>query len=497
MRRFGVATAVLLVLALQGGDALAQERGQQRSLAQAAITRALLPAPVSTEHTIALPGRTLHFTATAGSVPLLGDQGQVQAEISVITYRLDGVDPRTRPVAFVINGGPGYASAWLHLGGLGPWRLPMEGPAGAPSATPAVRPNAETWLDFTDLVFLDPAGTGFSRIDATAKDMRQRLWSVDGDIDSLSRAIGKWLDRNGRMLSPKYIVGESYGGFRAPRLVRALAQSEGVGIAGLVLISPSLDMSDGSQAFDPLFWAERLPTEVAIARAAHGPVTRAALADAEAYAGGDYLLDLVRGVGDRAAVARVSQRVAELTGLDPALVRQRAGRIDTSTFQREIDRAQGRVTSRFDGTVTSPDPFESASFSRFPDPLLDGLEAPFSGAMMELYAKLRWHPDARYRLFNEQANRQWDFGRGGRPQSVTALRTALALDPQFHVVVAAGLFDLVVPYFRTQMLLDTIPQGAGGDRVRFVVMPAGHMIYARDDSRVALRNEAEHLIEGR
>ncbi len=496
MRRFGLAAAVLLALALHGGGALAQGRGQQPSPVQAAITRAVLPAPVSTEHTIVLPGRTLHFTATAGGVPLLGDRGQVQAEISVIAYQLDGADPRTRPVAFVVNGGPGFASAWLQLGALGPWRLPMAGPADAPSATPAVQPNAETWLDFTDLVFIDPAGTGYSRIDATAKDVRQHLWSVDGDIDSLSQAIGKWLDRKGRMLSPKYIVGESYGGFRAPRLVRALARSEGVGIAGLVLISPALDLS-GGQAFDPLFWAERLPTEVAIARAARGPVTRAALADAEAYAGGDYLVDLVRGLSDPAAVARVSQRVAELTGLDPALVRRHGGRIDTSTFQREIDRARGRVASRFDGTVTMPDPFGSASFSRFPDPLLDGLEAPFSAAMMALYAnRLHWQPEARYRLFNEQANRQWDFGRGARPQSMTALRTALALDPRFQVLVAAGLFDLVVPYFRTQMLLHTIPQAAGGDRVRFVVMAAGHMVYARDDSRVALRQQAEHMIEG-
>ena len=496
MRRFGVAAAVLLALALHGGDTLAQERGQPQSHAQAAIARATLPAAVSTEHTIALPGRTLRFTATAGSVPV-GDQGQVQAEIGVIAYQLDGVDPRTRPVTFVLNGGPGFASAWLQLGGLGPWRLPMAGPADAPSATPAVQPNAETWLDFTDLVFIDPAGTGYSRIDAAAKGVRQHFWSVDGDIDSLSQTIRKWLDRNGRMLSPKFIAGESYGGFRAPRLVRALAQSEGVGIAGVVLISPSLDMSDGSQTFDPLFWAELLPTEIAIARAAHGPVTRAALADAEAYAGGEYLVDLVRGLSDQAVVARVSQRVAGLTGLDPALVRQHAGRIDPSTFQREIDRAQGRVASRFDGTVTIPDPFGTASFSRFPDPLLNGLEAPLSGAMAALYAdRLHWHPDAQYRLFNGQANRQWDFGRGGRPQSMTALRTALALDPRFHAVVAAGLFDLVVPYFRTQMLLDTIAQTAGGDRVRFVVMPTGHMIYTRDESRAALRDAAEHLIEG-
>ncbi|HEX4261538.1 MAG TPA: peptidase S10 [Acetobacteraceae bacterium] len=513
MRRFGVAAIMLLVMAVHGADAVAQPRhpepapavnpvrgpalGQVRGQAGVAAAGVLLPAPVSSEHTLELPGRTLHFTATAGSVPLRGDRGQVLAEISVIAYRLDSADPRTRPVTFAVNGGPGFSSAWLQLGGLGPWRLPMEGAARAPSAPPAVTPNAETWLDFTDLVFIDPAGTGYSRIDATAKEVRQRFWSVGGDISSLAQAIRLWLDQNGRMPSPKYIVGESYGGFRGPRLVRALAETQGVGVAGLVLVSPSLDLDAGSRAFNPLSWAARLPTEVAIARTAHGPVTRTALADAEAYAGGDYVVDLVRGLGNPAAVARVSQHVAALTGLDPALVRQHAGRIDAATFLREIDRAEARVASRYDGTVTMPDPFGSASFARFPDPVTDALAAPLSSAMVALYAnRLHWRPDAPYRLFNAEANRSWNYGKGGGPQAMFALRTALALDPRFHVVVAAGLFDLVVPYFRTQMLLDTIPGPAGGDRVRFVVLPGGHMVYVRDDGRMALRDAAGQMIGG-
>ncbi|MGA8196370.1 MAG: hypothetical protein WB902_23730, partial [Acetobacteraceae bacterium] len=181
-----------------------------------------LPADVTTQHTLELPDRTLRFSATAGAIRLADDKGAPRADVAFIAYRLDGADPRNRPVTFAFNGGPGMASGWLQVGAVGPWRIRLGADATIPSASPDPMPNAETWLDFTDLVFIDPPGTGYSRILASGDDARRSLWSVEGDIAALAEVIRRWLDRNERSVSPKYLLGESYGGFRAPRLARAL-----------------------------------------------------------------------------------------------------------------------------------------------------------------------------------------------------------------------------------------------------------------------------------
>ncbi|MEJ1976870.1 MAG: hypothetical protein WDN49_12915 [Acetobacteraceae bacterium] len=264
MRLRPLLLAAFAALCVQGAAAQPSDRPSPRLAAAAEPSERHLPPAVVTHHTIELGGRTLHFTATAGSLRLTDPQGAPQAELAYIAYQLDGADPHTRPVTIAINGGPGSASGWLQLGALGPWRLPMSGAARTPSAPPLLVDNAQTWLDFTDLVFLDPAGTGYSRLVNDSEALRQRFWSVDGDIDTVSDAIRLWLQGANRLVSPKYIAGESYSGFRGPRLVRTLAEKQGVGISGLVLISPVLDFG-GSRAFDPLSFAIRLPTMAAVA----------------------------------------------------------------------------------------------------------------------------------------------------------------------------------------------------------------------------------------
>ncbi len=141
-----------------------------------------LPADITTNHALALEGRCLKFQATAGSIRLVDEKDAPQADGAFVAYRLEGQDAAARPVTFAINGGPGAGSAWLQLGGIGPWRLPMNGLA--PSSAPTLIDNAETWLDFTDLVFIDPPGTGYSRLRGTGDDAKRALWSVDGDIDA-------------------------------------------------------------------------------------------------------------------------------------------------------------------------------------------------------------------------------------------------------------------------------------------------------------------------
>jgi carboxypeptidase C (cathepsin A) len=457
-----------------------------------------LPADSTTHHSLDLPDRKLQFSATAGAIRIPDDKGAPLADIAFIAYQLDGTERRSRKVTFVFNGGPGFASGWLHVGAVGPWRIPIGGDATVPSASPDPVSNAETWLDFTDLVFIDPAGTGYSRVLGSNEAARRRLWSVDGDVAYLAETIRRWLDRFDRSISPKYILGESYGGFRAPRLARELANSQGTGVSGLVLVSPALDLGGRSFAFDPFAYVTRLPSMTAAARAAHGPVTRDQLADAEHYAATDYLLDLTRGERDQDAIARRATRVAEFTGLDPGLVQRYHGLIDNAVFLHELDRAQGRVGSVYDATITSNDPFPLATLSDTPDPVLDVLKAPVSSAMVAIYeTRLNWRPDATYRLYSPAANRQWDWGRGfgSRPQAVGFMRVALALDPHFSVLIAHGMFDLITPYFATQLLLDQIPASGGADRVHLAVYPGGHMFYSQDASRVAFRDAAQALFE--
>ena len=466
-------------------------------LSAPALAQTPTPAPgdKTTQHSIKLPSGALDFEATVATMKLADPKGAVQAEIVTTAFMLKGGDPSKRPITFAINGGPGAASAWLDFGAIGPWRVPFSDPV-VPSATPAPTDNADTWLDQTDLVFVDPPSTGFSRITG-GDDARHRMLSVDGDIETLALVMRRWLEAHGRLLSPKYIVGESYGGFRAPKLARTLLDEQGVGIAGLFMISPVLDFNGRDAPWNPLRYVATLPSMAAAYRHAQ---SRSELADVEAYAAGAFLADLMAGESDTAAMARVSTYVAAITGLDPALVARRGGRIGLSTFLR--DRTPGRVDSPYDATVGAADPFPTAANDNSPDPILDGMRGPMTAATLFVYHNwLEWQPDGapnrQYELLNEQVAHEWDYGRRmSRPESYTDLRQYLALDPASRAVVAHGLTDLVTPYFGSALLLRQTPDYGGTHQLRLVTYAGGHMFYSRDESRSALHRDAVAFFTG-
>jgi carboxypeptidase C (cathepsin A) len=492
------AMALCITLACAIGTVQAQNAaphpdGPTRNEPRPAAEAPKPPPDQTTHHTLELPGRTLRFTGTAGTIRLSNDAGVAQADVAFIAWQLEDTDKTTRPVTFVFNGGPGQASGWLHVGALGPWHVPL----GLPSGSPVPLPHTETWLDFTDLVFIDPPGTGYSRILVKEDDARRHFWSVNGDIAALSEVIRRWLDRNDRIVSPKYIAGESYGGFRGPRLARALQSEQGVGVTGLVLLSPVFDIHTESGYNDPLSWSDVLPSLVATVRAAKGPVSRDDLADIEQYAAGDYLVDLLRGFRDTAAVARISDRLAAFTGIDRAIIARGVGRLDNDTFLHELDRAKHRVGSLYDATVEREDPFPRRAYSDYPDPMLEGLKAPITSAMVAIYNdKLNWRPENVYRLSNDEAFREWTWGRGmGRPESLSFLQEALSLDPKLHVLIGHGLFDLVTPYSTTVRLMNLLPGAGSVDRIRLIVLPGGHMFYSGDGSRAAFRDAAKSMYQ--
>ena len=423
-----------------------------------------LPPDSTTKQTLALPGRTLDFTATAGSIRIFDDKGEPQADIAYTSYQIEGADRASRPVTFLFNGGPGASSAWLQLGDAGPWRVSITGEGAVSSATPDLLPNAETWLDFTDLVFIDPVGTGYSRFVASGEDARKRFYSVDGDVSAVALVIRRWLEKYDRLLSPKFVTGESYGGIRGPKIVRNLQTQQGVGVRGLIMVSPLFDYRDFSGS-SVLQYMYTLPSMAAVAREAKGAVTRADLADVERYAQGEFMADLIKGQADREATTRLSDKVAALTGIDQAVSRRLAGRFEVGEFRREFDRRNGRVTGRYDASVSGFDPYPDSSYFLFGDPSGDSLMAPLTSAAVDLTTrKLNWRPDGSYHLLNEAVNKAWDFGRGPA-ESVSQLRQILALDPKMKLLVGHGLFDLATPYFGSKVILDQLPAYArSGDR---------------------------------
>jgi carboxypeptidase C (cathepsin A) len=500
---WGAALLLAIVVASLGAaapSAFAQHRDHPTAPAGAsaaphppsAPTERKLPADTTTDQTIELPGHSIHFRATAGSIPLNNaDDGSLLAEIAYVAYVVPSDTPR--PVTFVFNGGPGAASAYLDLGAIGPWRLPLA--HFSISEPPKLVANAETWLDFTDLVFIDPPGTGYSRIAESGEEGRRHFWSVDGDAEALAVFIRKWIEQAGRQQSVKFIAGESYGGFRAPKVAHEL-KDRGVGIRGLVMISPVIDFANlGESRHLPMTFVNHLPSMAAAELDAKGQYSREALREVERYAAGDYLIDLMKGERDAAAVARISAKVAAYTGLDPALVKKLAGRVDNATFQRELHRGQGLVGSAYDPNVTAYDPYPTSSTTHYSDPVLGGTRAPITTAMTDLYQHvLNWRVERPYELLNEDVSSHWNWGnRQARPQVVEDLRSDLADDAQVRVLVAHGANDLVAPYFADQLLLEQLPVYGSADRVKLSVYPGGHMFYDRDGSRRALHDDAAAL----
>ena len=498
MMRFASFALALALALCAASPSLAEPAGQSPKSAEEQAARGLPPEAVTT-HTITLLGEKIAFTARAGAIRLRDAKSDApQADVAYVSYERTGVDAATRPAVFVFNGGPGAASAWLGLGALSPWRLRFPAEAPSPSAAPIFVDNAESWLSFADLVLIDPPGTGFSKIISDSDDVEKRFFSADGDAEALAVVIRKWVAARGRSVSPKFIVGESYGGFRAVKLLAPLRERENVGVDGLFLISPALDFRWLGGQHNILSSPALLPSMTAVAR---GVSARKDLADVESYAVGDYVVDLLKGPKDAEALARMSDSVSRFTGLDRQFVARLGARIDAKSFSREHGRQRQRIVSAYDGGVESFDPSPFAPVSDWADPVLDTWRAPLGAAMSRLVQeKLGWAiGDARFSILNDRIAHHWDYGPGGRAnaEALSTLQEALALDPKLRVAVIHGAADLVTPYFATKLMLDQLPAYGDPDRVRLIVTEGGHMPYLHDDGRAQLRDAARKLIERR
>lgn len=497
LRRAVQAVSFTAVLALSATPVLAADPAPAKGEAAAAKDAEHpdlppFPADASVKQVTHVAGKTLNYTATVGSLPIRDAEGKKTAEVVFTAYVLDGPRDPSRPVTFAFNGGPGAASVYLNLGAIGPKRIQFGAQGDSPSDPVRLRDNPGTWLDFTDLVFIDPVGTGYSRSLLKPDQTDKTFFTVETDIAYLSRIVYDWLSKNGRMASPKYVVGESYGGYRAPAISHYLQTQMGVGVSGIVMVSPALD---GRSAADPdtspMSWVASLPSMAAANYERQGKaLTPEQMAEVETYARTDFVTDLLRGRQDPAAVDRVVARVTAYTGLPAEDVRRMGGRIDSRAFLRALYRDQGKLGSWYDSNVTAFDPYPWAPDQQTGDPILQGILAPTTSAMVDFVTReVGWKIDAHYEALSTAVNEHWEKNWFTSIESASDLRQALAIDPKLKALIVHGYNDLSCPYFQSKMVAAQIPAMGSADRLQVKIYPGGHMFYSRPDSQAALRRD--------
>ena len=483
------------------------------------VDQLLARAPVVSSGAVALQGgQHLDYSVRAAFIPVLAggigaDRGEPQAAVFTVAYTATQAPTATpRPVCFAFNGGPGSASIWLHLGALGPKRVPVNDDGSLAAAPYAVVDNPLTWLAFFDLVFIDPPHTGWSL--SASDEARKRLLSVDGDVDALAEVMRGWLAANGRFGAPLYLAGESYGTTRGAALADKLLDL-GLAFSGLILVSCAMDLQ--SLIFAPrndLPYALFLPGFAATAQyhgTLKGPIgasPEAARAAAEDFIQADYLAALQAGARLAARErSRIERRLAELTGLAPAVVQEHNLRISDSTFFVEALRPRGLLVGRLESRATAPMGATRERQMSF-DPGIEGIAIPYTTAMLAYYAELGLPTETRYETLSFEVNRAWNWQRGSADGEVGKVREAngftstsgdlaraMRRNPHMKVLVASGRYDLGTPYSATDWSLAQLDAPAEVlARLTHRYYNAGHMMYTRVADLTQLHSDLAHWL---
>lgn len=461
-------------------------QAEQRDNAKGVLR--LLPGDAVTEHSLALSKGKLAYTATAGTLAFYDQSGDQSAAVFYTAYVAKDAGTN-RPLAFVFNGGPGAASAYLHLGLVGPRILDL----GQDAARAELRDNPDTWLTFTDLVLIDPIGTGWSR--AAKTDDAKQFSNIGADASAMAKAVALYVAKNNRAVSPKYLFGESYGGFRATKTARALQRDQGIAISGIVMLSPLLEgwltFGDDSSALQS---ALKLPSLAAAELERTNKFSADSLAAAEKFAMSDYLVTLAGAPPKGAAGEAFYQRVAQVSGLPFDVVKKSRGFI-AEEYVKSLRVRDGKIVSRYDATFAVDDPLPEQRSARRGDPILDGVTRAYGGAFAA-YARneLGFKTDMTYSLL---ADVHWDW-QGSRNQASCEedLRTLLAFGPSFRLLIAHGYSDMVTPYAMSRYVLDHMPPTDPPGRAVLKLYRGGHMVYLDPASRKAFTTDAAAFFRG-
>ena len=459
--------------------------------------------PVVTHHEIHVGGRVLRYTATAGYMPIHNDEsGDIEANIFFMAYTLDN-SPAKRPLMFSFNGGPGSASIWLHLGAIGPKRVKMLPGGEMPQPPFELVDNEDTWLDQTDLVFIDPVGTGYSR--AVKKDLGKKFFGVKGDISSVAEFIRLYLSRYQRWTSPLFLVGESYGTTRAAGLSGYLID-RGIALNGVVLVSSvlnfqTLEFTRGNDLpyilFLPTYtstawYHKKLPADLQQKELA------SVLNEVKQFAAGNYATWL--GKGDSLTVQErqsLIDQVTRYTGLDRSVVDFNDARIEQGEFCRQLLRSQKLTVGRLDSRFTGDDIARARGEGRYFDPSLSAIRPPYTATFNNyVRSELGFKSDLEYYVLGGGIG-EWDWGSAGEgfPDTSEALRLAFVKNQYMKLFVANGYYDLATPFFATQYTLDhmnlTLQQH---QKITLGYYDAGHMMYIKSDALARLKKDVSGFL---
>ena len=491
------------------------------------------PPPSVTSHSITIDGKTLKYHATAGYIvlkeeegkPLVGGPDQKpepegkpdsepgktkdglkpKAKVFFVAYTLDGVDdPATRPVTFAFNGGPGSSSVWLHMASVAPRRASLTGEGGAPPPPYRLIDNESTWLDLTDLVFIDPVSTGFSR--PVGKEDAKQYHGLKEDIASVGDFIRLYTSRNTRWLSPKFILGESYGTTRAAGLSDYLQNRYGLYLNGIILVSSALDFkaisfapqnNDPYKLFLPSFatsawYHKKLPADLQAKGVAE------VAAEARAFAANEYTPALAR--GDQLTPADRTHLAGELsrfTGLPSSDILQWKLRISDGLFFSHLLKAEGKMLGRFDARFSGfrYQPGTDGEDGEY-DPSDEAVTGPLGAAFNDYVRReLHFESDIPYELTADVF--PWNFGDAGNgfPNTAEDLRKAMTRNPYLKLWVTCSYYDLATPFFGAENVVASLnlepPIRAN---LRFTYYEAGHMLYIHKPSRIKFKADFQSFL---
>ncbi len=460
---------------------------------------------VQTRHTLVIDGHPIHYTATAGTLILRDEDQKPQATLFYIAYTQDHVsDPGTRPITFSFNGGPGSSSVWMHLGLLGPRVVQLREDGSVPPPPYRLVPNPHSLLDRSDLVFIDPVSTGYSR--PAPGQEAQIFHGYQKDIESVGEFIRLYTTRNGRWASPKFLIGESYGTTRAAGLAGHLQDRHGMVLNGIMLVSAILNFQTARFVvgndlpyilFLPTYTAtawyhRRLPAELQ-----ERPL-REVLAQVEAFATTDYALGLLKGdaIVPQERRALVAQ-LARFTGLDPDYVERSHLRISIHRFTKELLRDRRRTVGRLDTRFVGIDR-DAAGETFEHDPSYSAIQGLYTATLNDyLRRELRYESDLPYEILLP-LYQKWDYSEFQNQYLNVAetLRAAMSKNPYLQVFVANGYYDLATPYFATEytvnhMALDPALRG----NIRMGYYEAGHMMYVHPPSLAQLKTDLAAFVD--
>jgi carboxypeptidase C (cathepsin A) len=496
MRR--LLTASLLAIAFAAAPVAAQDKPKEE---QAARIRE--PVVSVTRHSGTFGGQRINYTAIAGETFLKAEDGTPRAAIFTTTYLKEPRDPN-RPVTFLFNGGPGSGSVWLHMGAFGPKRVAIPSDARDDAAPPyPLLDNPDSLLDVTDLVFIDPVGTGFSH--ALGKTEPKEFWGVTKDAQSVAQFIRLWLNEHGRWNSPKYLGGESYGTTRSAAVVNELEGAyNDVALNGVILISTVLDFAAGADTpgneLSPLLNLPSMAVTALYHGKAQGSSPEAFAEEARQYALGPYASALLKGQRISAEErAQVRRELARFTGLSEAYLDQANLRVEPARFYKELLRDRGLTVGRLDSRYTGRD-YDNAGETPDNDPSFYGIDAGYTAAInAHLRNNLKVQSDRSYVTIGSVQPWDWTVP-GGRDANAYLnltpyLGRAMRENSAMRLFVGQGYYDFATPFFAAEYALSRY--GVPQDRVEYKYYGSGHMMYVRDDDRSALSRDVRDFIRKR